>query len=86
MALLPRLLIGAARLIASNPRVRAKAADILENQVRPRAAEAWRKTKPRIDAAKAGLRDAAAEADPLKDPRGFAARLKGRIFPRSKRH
>lgn len=86
MALLPRLLIGAARLIASNPRVRAKAADILENQVRPRAAEAWRKTKPRIEAARDGLRDAAAEADPLKDPRGFAARLKGRIFPRSKRH
>lgn len=86
MALLPRLLIGAARLIASNPRVRAKAADILENQVRPRAAEAWRKTKPRIEAARDGLREAAAEADPLKDPRGFAARLKGRIFPRSKRH
>ena len=86
MALFHRLLIGAARLIASDPRVQEKAADILENQVRPRAADAWRKTKPKIDAAKAGLRDAAAEADPLRDPRGFAAKLKGRIFPRSKRH
>ncbi len=86
MALLPRLLIGAARLIASDPRVQEKAADILENQVRPRAEDAWRKAKPKIDAAKAELRDAAAESDPIRDPRGFAAKLKGRIFPRSKRH
>lgn len=86
MALIPRLLIGAVRWIASDPRVQAKAADIMENQVRPRAEDAWRKAKPKIDAAKAGLRDAAAEANPMRDPRGFAARLKGRIFHRTKRH
>ncbi len=85
MAILPRLLLHAARRLASDPRVRAKAAEVYDKEVKPRAEAAWRRTKPKIDAAKAELRDIAAETDPRKDPRKFARKVKERLLERDKR-
>ena len=68
MPLLRNLLIGAARRIASNPEVQARAAEAYEDQV-----------KPRLRAAGDELRDIAREADPRRDPAGFARRLGARI-------
>lgn len=68
MPLLRRLLIGAARRIASNPEVQARAADTYEHRV-----------KPRLQAAGDELRDLARENDPLRDPLGFARRLGERV-------
>ena len=85
MAIFPRLLLHAARRLASDPRVRAKAAEVFDKEVKPRAEAAWRRTKPKIDAAKAELRDIAAETDPRKDPRKFARKVKERLLARDKR-
>jgi len=68
LPLLRRLLIGAARRIAANPEVQARAADTYETAV-----------KPRLQAAGDELRDLARENDPLRDPAGFARRLGARI-------
>ncbi len=46
-----QLVLYAARRIAADPRVRAKAAEVLETEIKPRAKAAWRQTKPKIDAA-----------------------------------
>ena len=68
MPLLRKLLIGAARRIASNPEVQARAAEAYEQTV-----------KPRLQAAGDELRDLARETDPLRDPLGFARRLGERV-------
>ncbi len=85
MRLLPQLLWHVAKRIASNPRVRAKATEVYEGQVKPRAEAAWRQTKPRLDAAKAELADIARETDPRENPRKFVAQVKRRFLDRGKR-
>ncbi len=85
MATLHPWLWRAAKFMASNPRLRAKTAEILDREVRPRAEEAWRRTKPKLDAARADLRDIARETDPRKSPRKFAARVKQRFLDRKGR-
>ncbi len=89
MPLLRRLLLHAARHIALDPRARAKAAEVLEKEVKPRARAAWRQAKPKLDAARAGLdaaraelKDIAAETDPRKNPGEFAAKVKRRFLDR----
>ncbi len=89
MPLLRRLLLHAARHIALDPRARAKAAEMYEKEVKPRARAAWRQARPRLDAAKAEmdtaraeLKDIAAETDPRKNPRQFAAKVKRRFLDR----
>ena len=82
MPILRRLLWAAARRVASDSRVQAKAAEVLATEVKPRAEAAWRQAKPKLDAAKAELRDAAREANPRKDPRKFAAKVKERLLGR----
>ena len=82
MPILRRLLWEAARRVASDSRVQAKAAEVLATEVKPRAEAAWRQAKPKLDAAKAKLRDAAREANPRKHPRKFAAKVKERFLGR----
>jgi len=79
MPLIRTLLARAARRIASDPRAQAKAADVYRQEVAPRASKAWQETKPRLNAAKGELKDLAAEADPLREPARFAAKLTKRI-------
>ena len=84
MLLLRRLLWHAARYIALDPRARAKAAELLEKEVKPRARAAWRQAKPKLDAAKAELRDAAREANPpggKVEPKAEVA-ICGKLAPR----
>lgn len=68
MPLLRNLLVSAARRIAANPEVQARAADTYEAAV-----------KPRLSAARDELRDLVRETDPLKEPGAFARRLRDRI-------
>lgn len=74
MPLLRNLLVSAARRIASNPEVQARAVDTYEKSV-----------KPRISAAREELQDLARENDPLKDPGGFARRIRDRVREVNKR-
>ncbi len=85
MRLLPQLLLRAAKRIASDPRVRAKATEVFEREVKPRAEAAWRQTKPRLDTAKSELRDIARETDPRENPRKFLAQVKRRFLDRGNR-
>ncbi len=85
MTILRRVLFHAARRIASDGRVRAKAKDVFESEVKPRAEAAWRQANPNLDAPKAELQNNAREADPPESPRKFAAKLKQRIVDRKKR-
>ncbi len=85
MPMLRRLLFHTVRRLASDPRVRAKAAEAFEHEVKPRAEAAWREIKPKLDTAKAELKDIASEADPRESPRKFAAKLKERLIDRGKR-
>ena len=84
MAILHRLLAQAAAKLASNPRVRAKAAEVVEREVKPRAAAAWRRTKPKLESVRDELRDIAEETDPRDDPRAFVAKVRQRIRDRGK--
>ncbi len=86
MVILRQLLSYAAARLRSDPRVRAKAADILEHEVKPRAAAAWRQTRPKLEAARDELRDIAEETDPRENPRAFALKVKERFLDRGRSH
>ncbi len=84
MAILRRLRVHSAASLTSDPRVRAKAADILEPEVKPRATAAWPQTRPKLEAARDELRDIAEETDPRKNPRVFAVKVKERFRGRNR--
>ena len=46
------LLTEAARKLASDPRLRAKATEVFEQEIKPRAQAAWEEAKPRAQAPK----------------------------------
>jgi hypothetical protein len=56
MPFLRRLVITAARVLVQNPEARAKARQVLEEEVKPRAKEAWREARPEIERAGRGLK------------------------------
>ena len=56
MSLLRRFVIRAAQELGHNPEARAKASQVLEEQVKPRAEQAWREAQPKIEHAKLGLK------------------------------
>ncbi len=84
MALLQRFLLQAARRLAADPRAREKAAELVETQIKPRARAAVEKSKPKIEAAKAEIRNIASETDPLEKPAEFAGRLTRRLIDKVK--
>ncbi len=65
--ILRRLLFSAARRLAADPKVQAKAADVYDRDV-----------KPKLSAARDELQELAKEVNPLDDPSGFARRLRDR--------
>ena len=85
MPILRRLLIRAATRLASDPRLRAKAAEVVDREVKPRAQAAWRRTRPKLESARDELKDIARETDPRENPRAFAAKVKARILDRKDR-
>ena len=78
--LVRRLLAMAARRAAADPRVKAKAAELYQAQVKPRAQSAARETKANLDFAKSELSDIAREIDPIKNPKAFLAQAKRRLY------
>ncbi len=78
--ILRRILGLAARRIAADPKVRAKAAEVVERELRPRAEAAMRVAKPRLEAARDELREIAREASPTKDPSGLDLRLRDLVI------
>ena len=56
MSFLRRLVVRVAHELRDNPEVQAKAAQVLEDDVKPRAEKAWRDAQPKIDEAKLDLK------------------------------
>ena len=56
MNLLRRFVIRAAQELVHNPKARAKASQVLEKDVKPRAKQAWQEAQPKIENAKLGLK------------------------------
>ncbi len=88
MALLQRLMFAAARRIAADPRTKAKAKQVFETEIKPRAADALAKAKPKIAKAKESVRaeldDIAKDTDPRREPARFAGRLARRLIDKAK--
>ena len=78
--LVRRLLAMAARRMAADPQVQAKAAQVYETQVKPRARSAARESKANLDFARSELSDIARDIDPIKNPRAFLAQAKKRLY------
>ncbi len=55
MSLFTRLVTRAAQEFRQNPEARAKASEILEDDVKPRAKEDWKGAQPKIADAKRGV-------------------------------
>ncbi len=56
MGLLRRLMMRAAQEFAQKPEARAKASRVLEDDVKPRAKQAWQQARPEIANAGLGLK------------------------------
>ncbi len=80
MIFLRRILVEAARRLAADPRLQEKAAQVIDQEIKPRLQAAAARAKPTVDAARADIREAAREADPRGDPVGFAKQLKKRFI------
>jgi len=76
---LRRLLWIAAKRVAADERVQAKASQVIEAEIKPRARAAWGRTKPKLERARSELRDMAAETDPRRDPGAFVANVAKRL-------
>ena len=85
MPLLRQALFYAARRLASDPRLRRRAAEVLENEVKPRAQAALREVKPKVRAVREDLKDAARTVDVRKDPIGFANEAVDRLRQRRRK-
>ena len=85
MSILRTLLYRAARRLASDERVRRKAAETYRDRVRPRAEAAWEAARPRIEEARADLGKIAEETDARKHPARFAGRATKRILSEFRR-
>lgn len=55
MSVLRRFFFRAAQDLAQNPETREKASKVFEEEVKPRAKQAWTDAKPEIENAKLGL-------------------------------
>ena len=84
MAIISRWFISAATRLSTDPRVRAKAAELFETEVKPRAAETWQKTRPKIEATRDELKQMARETDARNNPGAFAAALRKRYLDNPK--
>ena len=56
MRFLRRLVVRAAQELAANPEARAKASQVLEDNIKPRAKKAWQQAQPEIENAKQGVK------------------------------
>ena len=56
MSLIRRFVIRAAQALAQDPEARAKASKLFEEDIKPRATDAWQKAQPEIENAKRGIK------------------------------
>lgn len=84
MPRLGRLLAMAARRIAADPRVQAKVSEVVENDIKPKAKQAWEKNKPKLEAKAAELNEKVREKATRENFEKFAGKVRDRFRERSK--
>jgi hypothetical protein len=84
MPRLGRLLAAAARRIAADPRVRAKVSDVVENDIKPKAKQAWEKNKPKLEAKAAELNEKVRQNATRENLEKLAGKVRDRLRERSK--
>jgi hypothetical protein len=84
MPRLGRLIAAAARRIAADPRVRAKVSEVVENDIKPKAKEAWIKNKPKVEAKAAEWNEKVRRKATRENFEKLAANVRERLRDRSK--
>jgi hypothetical protein len=79
MAKLSRILAAAARRIAADPRVRAKVSEIVDQDIKPRAKQAWRQNKPKLEAKAAELNEQIRKKATRKNFERLADKIRNRL-------
>ncbi len=74
-----RLLARVARRLAADPRVRGKAQEVFEKEVKPRAEVAWKQMEPKLRDAGSRLQEKAAKAATRENVEKLAAKVKQRV-------
>jgi hypothetical protein len=85
MAKLSRILAAAARRLAADPRVRAKVSEVVENNIKPRAKEAWRQNKPKLEAKAAELNGQIRKKATRENLANLADKIRDRLRDRPRR-
>jgi hypothetical protein len=78
MGRLARFLAAAARRVASDPRVQSKARHWIDEEIKPRAEDAWRRNGPKLRAGMGELREMARKNVTRKNVEKFASSLRDR--------
>lgn len=84
MPRLSRLLVAAARRLAANHEVRAKVAEVVEKDIKPRAQQVWQKNKPKIEAKAAELNEQVRKKATRENFDKLAEKVRERLRERSK--
>ena len=74
-----QLVMAGVKRALQDPRVRAKAADVAQKEVKPRVEAAARIGREQLASARQDWRQASQEVDPREKPAEFAGRLVGRV-------
>jgi hypothetical protein len=85
MATLSRLLAAAARRLVADPTVRAKIAEVVEKDIKPRAVQAWQKNKPKIEAKATELNEQIRKKATRENFDKLAEKVRDRLRERSER-
>ena len=85
MAVIHRLLFHAAQRLVTDPRVREKAAELIETEVKPRVRDAWQQAKPAaLTPPNRTWRRSRRKPTRGEKPKEFAVRVKQRLFQRKR--
>jgi hypothetical protein len=77
-------LVAAARRLAANHEVRAKVAEVVEKDIKPRAQQVWQKNKPKIEAKAAELNEQVRKKATRENFDKLAEKVRERLRERSK--
>ena len=80
MPIIKNLIYYAARRAMNDEKLRQKATETFEKEIKPRAEAAWSEAKPRIENARDDIRKIAKKGKPMENPGNFAGQITRRIF------
>ncbi len=80
MPIIKNLIYYAARRAMNDEKLRQKATETFEKEIKPRAEAAWSEAKPRMVSARDDIKRIAKRSKPMENPGNFAGQVTRRIF------